>query len=287
MLTKCILVIGQLILLLSISACSINQMAARMSSLFVEQRIAAINRQSNLPRVKIELQQSIKRLESMLATGVNRKRLHVYASQVYYAYAFAFLEHNDRSQARKYYYQALLNARQALSLYGISDEVWSAKHQQLSKQLKRLPEESVAALYWAAVSWAKLIELEQQNVLLFSQLPKVVLMMERVLQLDASYNQGGAYLFFAVYWSRPIYLGGNEQRARQYFEQARAASRNRLLIVDYLQVRYLFYRKEDKAQINHRLKMIMRAPDSPCSEHTLLNAVVRLKAARWLQSGRA
>ncbi len=286
MLTKYIFVIGQLFLLLSLSACSFNQLATRVSGHLIEQRIAAINRQSNLPQVKIELQQSIKRLESLLETGVNKKTLHVYTSQVYYAYAFAFLEHKDQQRARKYYASALFHARQALLLYGLTDNVWSGKQQRLLERLGHLPTDSVSALYWAALSWAKLIELEQPNMLLLSQLPKVVLLMERVLQLDAGYNHGGAYLFFAVYWSRPFYLGGNSQLAQQYFEKARDASHNRLLIVDYLQARYLYYGKEDKSHINQVLTRIIGAPDSPCPEHTLLNTVVRSKASKWLRSGR-
>lgn len=269
--------------LLTLSACSLNTVSIRLSSFFIEHKIAALNSEKDLSKVKRQLPKNIALLEKLLAEGKPKKKLHIYAAQAYYSYAFAFIEDSNKKQAVSLYSQSHQHARAALSMHGIPVTALQGSSLQLKKSIASLPKEAADALYWAAVSWAKLIEIKQPDLFLFAQLHKTAILMEQVIKLDKSYQLGGAYLFFAVYYgSRAQYLGGNDVLAGEYFERARSFNRNRLLIVDFLQAKYLKGRVSGKAKLKQRLKRIIKAPDDLYPEQSLMNAVAKQKASRML-----
>jgi len=270
--------------ILFLTSCSHNRLSVGISSVFIESRVEALNREDDLAKVRRQLPENIRQLESMLAVDRSNKKLHIYAAQAYYSYAFAFLEDRNRQRASQFYYRSYQHARAALALYGVSVADLQGRTPQLQKKLNRLNRQSVSALYWTALSWAKVIEVKQPDLLLSTQLHKTAILMQQVQKFDESYHLGGPYLFFAVYYgSRPFYLGGNDYLASQYFEQARRFNQNRLLMVDYLQARYLNGRMSGQAKFNHRLMSIIEAPDDLYPEQALMNAVAKHKA-EWLLS---
>lgn len=219
----------------------------------------------------------------MLAVDENNQDLHIYAAQAHYSYAFAFMEDTHASQAIEHYFKSYQHAKAALSLQGVSARSLRGRSPQLRKKVNSLPETSVAALYWTALSWAKLIELKQPDMLLFSQLPKTAILMNRVVKLDGDYQHGGPYLFFAVYYGGlSRYLGGNSALAEEYFERARRVNKNRLLMVDFLQAKYMNGQIGGEKGLNRRLQKIVKAPDGLYPEQALMNAVAKQKAARLL-----
>lgn len=269
--------------LLVISACSFNSLSARLSSVFIEYRVEALNRETDLSKVRSLLPENIKQLESMLAIDEDNQDLHIYAAQAHYSFAFAFMEDIHNNQAIVHYYKSYQHAKAALSLQGVSAKLLQGRSPRLEKKVSVLSESSVEALYWTALSWAKLIELKQPDVLMLSQLPKAAILMDRVLKLNGDYQFGGPYLFFAVYYAgRPHYLGGDQALAIEYFERAHRVNRNRLLLVDYLQARYLYGRAGRGKGLNQRLKKIIQAPDDLYPEQGLMNAVAKQKASRLL-----
>lgn len=270
--------------ILFLTACSHNRLSVGISSVFIESRVEALNREDDLAKVRRQLLENISQLESMLAVDRSNKKLHIYAAQAYYSYAFAFAEDNNRQRASQLYYRAYQHARAVLELYGISADDLQGRTPQLKKKLNQLNGHSVSALYWTALSWAKVIEIKQPDILLSTQLHKTAILMQQVQKFDESYHLGGTYLFFAVYYgSRPFYLGGNDYLANKYFEQARRFNQNRLLMVDYLQARYLNGRLNGATKFNHRLMSILDAPDDLYPEQALMNAVAKQKA-EWLLS---
>lgn len=279
---QCVLVVFLFQLL---SACSINQLSARVSSLFIEHRVEALNRQNDLAAVKKKMLSDIGRLESMLAAGVNTEKLHIYAAQAYYSYAFAFIEDNHTGRAMRYYHRAYEHACLVLQLYGVSEKDLQGRSDRLSSQLAALPKHAVDGLYWTALSWAKLIELRQPDIISLTQLHKTALLMKQVISFDEHYNLAGPHLFFAVYYSvRPSYLGGDDRLAQQYFDQARRYNRSRLLLVDYLQARYLG-QGGSQPRYRRQLQKIIGAPDNLYPDQALSNAVAKKKAAILLAQG--
>jgi len=270
--------------LLSLNACSLNSFTARISSLFIEDSIALLNTEKDLIKVKKQLPVNIAQLEKMLHHNDDKKNLHIYAAQAYYGYAFSFVEDSNKEQAIDLYYKAYKHATSALSYYNISTKDLAGQTPLLNQKVKKLSKNSVDALYWTAISWAKLIELQQPKIILFTQLHKTAVLMEQVIEIDESYQSGGAFLFFAVYYgSRPKILGGNDFLSKKYFERARTLNKNKLLMVDFLQAKYLNGRLHGKEKYNQRLRSIINAPDDLFPEQALMNAVAKQKATILLK----
>jgi len=270
--------------LLSSNACSLNSVTARISSFFIEDSIALLNAENDLLKVKKQLPINIAQLEKMLRHNNDNKSLHIYAAQAYYGYAFSFVEDNNKKQAIHLYYKAYKHAISALNYYDITTEDLKGQTPLLKQKINKLSQNSVDALYWTAISWAKLIELQQPEILLFTQLHKTAILMEQVIQFDEAYHSGGAYLFFAVYYgSRPEILGGNDFLSKKYFERARTLNKNKLLMVDFLQAKYLNGRIHGKEKYSQRLQNIINAPDDLYPEQALMNAVAKQKASYLLK----
>ena len=266
--------------LISLNACSLNSFTARISSFFIEDSIALLNTEKDLSKVKKQLPENIAQLEKMLGNNGDNKDLHIYAAQAYYGYAFSFVEDNNKKQAIDLYYKAYNHSLSALSYHDITIKDLQGKSPNLQRKVKKLSKQAVDALYWTAISWAKLIEIKQPELLLFTQLHKTAILMEQVIELDKSYHSGGAFLFFAVYYGgRPDYLGGNDNLSKKYFERARRFNKNRLLIVDFLQAKYLNGRLYGQEKYNQRLLKIINAPDDLYPEQALMNAVAKQKAS--------
>jgi len=271
------------IILLIISSCSFNDLSVRLTSMFIEQRVASLSRETDLSKARFLLSENIEQLALMIKHDRNNTHLHIYAAQAYYSYAFAFLEDVSNTKALELYFKSYQHATEALALYGVSNAILVGRSSDLRQKIHSLPRSSVDALYWTALSWAKLIEMRQPDMLLFSQLPKTVMLMQQVLKRDSSYNLGGAYLFFAVYYGgRSRFLGGDDVLSVEFFEFARSLNKNRLLLVDYLQAKYLNGRVNGEKAKNRRLMRIIQAPEGLYPEQALMNAIARHKAIQLL-----
>jgi len=261
--------------LLLLSACTLKGLKSQISLFFIEQEIAVLNSETDLSKIKVALQKNISQLELMLESDTDNEDLHIYAAQAYYSYAFSFIEDVDKKRATKFYDKAFHHASTALKQQGISSNVLQGKLIELNKKISTLDGDAVAALYWTAVSWAKLIEMQQPNLLLLFDLRKTKILMEQVERLHSTYHNAGPDLFFAVYYaSLPQYFGGNHSLARKHFSNARKFNKNRLLIVDFLQAKYL----NDIKSYNQRLNEIINASDNLYPEQALINSVAKQKA---------
>lgn len=271
--------------LLAISSCSFKSLPAPFTSFFIKHSIASLNSETDLKKVKNQLPKNIASLEQVITANKDNQKLHIYAAQAYYSFAFSFVEDNNIDEAIYLYSQSYQHAKHALSLHGVFHSDLQGDVKQLAYKVDLLSEESVSALYWTALSWAKLIEISQPNFLMFVQLYKTSILMRRVVKLDDSYHFYGASLFFAVYYgSRPTYLGGSQFVSRQYFERARKLNKNRLLMVDFLEAKYLKGRGVQENVLHRKLYDIINAPDDLYPEQALMNAVAKQKASHLLMS---
>jgi TRAP transporter T-component len=272
------------ICLLTLTSCSLSHIYNSLTSNYIEDEIALLNREKDLEKVRKQFPDNIEHLERLITENRNNKELHVFAAQAYYSYAFSFIEDTDIHHARSLYYQAYSHAISALAWHGISRPDLLGKATHLSYKISTLKREAVAALYWSALSWAKIIEIEQPNLLLYLQLNKTAILMNQVIKLDDTYNLYGPYLFFAMYYyMRPSFIGSNDFIANKYFNRARALNHNRLLIIDFLQLKYSNGRIK-KETYTQRLQSIINAPVDLYPEQALMNAVAKQKALQLLST---
>ncbi|TNF35906.1 MAG: hypothetical protein EP315_04985, partial [Gammaproteobacteria bacterium] len=131
---------------------------------------------------------------------------------------------------------------------------------------------------------AKWIDLNRNNPESIAELPKAVMLMERVLELDENYFLAGPHVFFGVYYgSRSPMLGGNFEKAEQHFDKARELNKHRLLIIDVLQAQYLERQRFDQQAFRKILQSVINAEDGLYPDQALANAIAKHKAQLYLQ----
>ena len=80
-------------------------------------------------------------------------------------------------------------------------DILSRPFDALHGYVSRFSRKDVPALFWFASCWAGWIGMTTDSVQAVADLPKAVLLMERVLELDETYQFGGPHLFMGIYKS--------------------------------------------------------------------------------------
>ena len=267
-----------LLLLLSLSACSLDRMMVKASMPMIENGIEAMNQEEDLQLAEDAMPANISMLNSLISMDPENIRLHVYAAQAYYGLSYGFTEDSEVSRAGRFYQRGLRHGLIALELLGIKD-IKKMHPEELDRQLQTIGREHIAALFWTASNWARWIDLNRDDPASLIQLAKPTAMMQRVIELDDTFYYGSAHMYFGVYYgARAPMLGGDFEKARQHFDRAREINNNKLLIVDLLQAQYLSRQMFDRDDFHRRLSAIIEAPDDLYPELTLLNQIAKRKA---------
>ena len=150
--------------------------------------------------------------------------------------------------------------------------------------MNSLDEDNVATLFWAASNWAKWIDHNRDKAVAIADLPKAVMFMQRVMDMDESFFMAGPHLFFGVYnGSRSPMLGGNYTLSEEHFKKARQLNNDQLLIVDLLQAEYLDRQKFDQQAFHQRLTKLINRKSINNADLSLINNIAKQKAQRLLK----
>lgn len=267
-----------ILILLSLSACSMNKMMVNASLPMIEGGMEALLQEPDLQLAEDSLPANISMLNGMIHLDPENAQLHTYAAQAYYGISYGFNEDSDIERAERFYQRGLDHGLISLQLHGINDPE-NLAFAEFEQQLQKLGKDEVATLFWTAMNWAKLIDLHRDNTERLMQLPKPTAMMQRVLELDETFYYGSAHMYFGVYYgSRAQTLGGNFKKSEQHFDKAREITGGKLLVADLLQAQYLSRQKLDQKDFHDRLTKIIDAPEDLYPEVTMLNQITRRKA---------
>ncbi|MCW9024227.1 MAG: TRAP transporter TatT component family protein [Gammaproteobacteria bacterium] len=282
----------RLILLFSMvllsSACSMNTMLVRASLPMIEGGITAMNRETDLELAKAAFPANIEMLEGMMVNDPSNETLREYAAQGYYGFAFGFVEDENKVRASKLYFRGYLHGIKALERYGLSREHMDNTLDNLQLAVNQLDEDATAALFWTASNLTKWVDMNRDSVESLSYLPRAVMLMERVLELDENYFMAGPHLYFGAYYgSRAPMLGGDFKLSEQHFNYARQHMNNRILMADLLQAQYLERQRFDEKAFNKRLTKVISAADDLYPDQALINAIAKHKASLLLEEGKA
>ena len=270
--------------LATLSACSMDKMMVRASMPMIEGGIEAMNAEPDLQLAEDSMPANISLLNGMIHLDPENVQLHVYAAQAYYGLSYGFTEDYDLKRSEKFYQRGLKHGLTALQLSGLGDAK-KLSPQELEEQLQKLDEDDVAALFWTASNWAKLVDLNRDDTASLIQLPKPTSMMQRVIELDDTFYFGGAHMYFGVlYGARAPMFGGDFDKSRQHFDRAREITDNKLLVADLLQAQYLSRQMNDRDDFHQRLTKILDAPVDLYPDATLINEIAKRKAKLLLSN---
>ncbi len=272
------------VLLGLLNACSMGRIVVRASMPMIEGGIVAMNRETDLKLAKAAIPANMGMLEGMLVNDPQNPLLNEYAAQAYYGYAYAFVEEHDRKRASKLYYRGFIHGKAALTEHDLTEAQLEGHLDVLQKGLKQLDKDAVPALFWTASNWAKWIDMNRDSVRALAQMPRVVLLMQRVLELDENYYFSGAHLFFGVYYgSRSPMMGGNFALSEKHFNRARKSTNNKILLPDLLEAQYLDRQRFDRAAFHRHLQHIIDAPADLYPAQAFINTIAKQKAVALLK----
>jgi len=277
--------ISLLFLLIALPAgCATSKtMTVAATASLLEDVVKASYKQSDLRLIREGMVSYLMLIDGMVEALPDNERLLISAAQSYASYASAFVQDEDPEYALALYARAREYALRALEQIGFTNPV-SRSFDDFEISLKDLGKKDVSYIFWAATCWGSWISLNRGSIEAMAELPRVELMMKRVLALDEAFYYGGAHIFMGILdASRPKIAGGDLNQARDHFLKAIELGDGKFLMAQiYYADNYAkkAFKKELYLSI---LQEVLKTPADGTSELTLLNTVAHTKAKKMLE----
>lgn len=266
-------------LVLALAGCAALMRPA--SNRLAENLTSSILNQNDVETVRDGAPAYLLAVDGLIEGDPGNAALLLTGARLYGAYASAFVE--DEARARRLWDRALGYARRALCSQ--SPEPCDALERPFDEfvtSLEAVDRSDVAALYGFGVAWAGWVQAHSEDWGAVAEIPKIEALMQRVLDLDEPYDNGGAHLYLGVLLTqRPASLGGRPEQGREHFERAVALSQGRNLMAKVLYARY-YARLVFDRPLHDRLLGEVLAADPQTPGLTLGNTLAREEARELL-----
>ncbi len=235
-------------------------------------------RQSDLRLIREGMPSYLMLIDGMVEAVPDNERLLISAAQAYASFASAFIQDEDKEYARVLYARAKEYALRALKQIGIKDPV-SKPFDAFEADIDHLSKKDIPYIFWAASCWGNWISLSQGSIEALAELPRVELLMKKVLELDEGFYYGGAHIFMGILnGSKPKIAGGNLDLAREHFLRAIELARGEFLMTYIYYANYYAKKAFDKDLYVATLETVLKTPAEIMPDLTLLNTVAHTKA---------
>ena len=271
------------LLIALLTACATGKtMTVAATASLLEDVAKASNKQSDLMLIRRGMPSYLMLIDGMVEALPDNKRLLISAAQLYASYASAFIQDEDQIYATALYARARDYALRALEQNGFKNPA-TRPFDDFEIGLYDLGENDVPYLFWAASCWGSWISLNQGSMEAMAELPRVELLMKRVLELDEAFYYGGAHIFMGVLdASKPRVAGGNLDRARDHFLKAIELGDGKFLMARIYYADYYAKKAFDRELFISILEKVLETPADIPPELTLLNTVAHTKAKEML-----
>ncbi|MGH8496675.1 MAG: TRAP transporter TatT component family protein [Gammaproteobacteria bacterium] len=209
------------------SATGCASLAGRAAGGFADNLSSAIRNQNDPETVRAAAPAYLLLMDSLLQDGADNAGLLAAAANFYALYGVVFVEDPVRSmrlseRARDYGNRALCAREEATCNWRrMSVDAFG-------EVLGRLGEDDAPALYSFAVSELAYLRAHSEDYAALAELPKVEAALDRMIELDETYQSGSAHVLLGVLNTlRPPSLGGQPDVARRHFERAIELSQGR------------------------------------------------------------
>lgn len=202
-------------------------------------------------------------------------------AELYAAYTSAFVDEPERARtlsARALEYGLAALCLAAEPACGIEE----ATYERFEEVVDGLGERAVPDLYAAAAAWATWIRARRDDWSAIADKARVDEMMQRVVELDEGYRNGGGHLYLGVLATLvPPALGGRPEAGRAHFERAIELSGGADLSAKVL-LASEYARTVWDRELHDRLleEVVESEPEAPGL--TLTNILAQRQAARLL-----
>ena len=239
-------------------------------------------RQSDLRLIREGMPAYLMLIDGMVEAVPDNKRLLINAAQSYASFASAFIQDEDKAYAAVLYARAKEYGLRALKQIGLINPV-SKPFDAFEADLDNLSKKDAPYVFWAASCWGNWISLSQGSIEALAELPRVELLMKKVLELDEKFYYGGAHIFMGILnGSKPKMAGGNIDLAGEHFLRAIELGRGEFLMTYVYYAEYYAKKAFDKDLYVSTLENVLKTPADIMPDLTLLNTVAHIKAQAML-----
>jgi hypothetical protein len=276
-------IIAGLLCLILLAGCLPNKkLTVAATAILLEGVAKSASQQSDLKLVREGIPAYLMLMDGMIETVPENELLLINASQMYSSFAAAFMEETDPDYAKLLYGKARRYSLRSLEMRGIKNPAESP-FDDFRESVKLCDRKDVPYLFWAATSWGNWIKLNLDSMEAMAELPRVELMMKKVLELDENFYYGGPHIFMGIWFaSWPKDAGGDLKKAQKHFQRALDIGQGKLLMTSVYYADYYARRAADKDLFVSTLQNVLGTPADASPEIRLLNAVARKRAADLL-----
>ena len=221
-------------------------------------------------------------LEGMIEDDPDNPGLRTEAAKGYTSYG-VLVEAEDPERARRVYGRAIDHGRRAMMRNDRAGALLNAPFRDFTTITEILEKKDLEAVFWAASAWGAWISLNTGSMAALADLPRVILLMEWVLEQDETYQDGSPHIFLGIYHAAlPPMLGGQPEKARFHFERAVELTEEQSAIVFVQMARFYAVQQFDRELFVSLLERALAIPADSAPELTLQNEAAHRQARRLL-----
>lgn len=272
-------------LLAACAMCACGSVVRRATNQFADNLTGAILDSDDPGTVRDGVPAYLLLIDGIIESDPQNAEALLAGSKLYGAYAGGFVD--DATRAKRLANRAYDYGRRALC---VNEKdlcaALDAPFETFAAALAKTGSGAVPALYGFASAWAGRIQLNTSDWNAIADLPKLQALLLRIVALDPTYDNGGAYLYLGVINSiRPASLGGKPEQGKAYFDKALEYSggKNQMVRVLYAQ---FYARLVFDQELHDRLLNEVLTADPVAPRLTLVNTLAKGRAKALLESGK-
>lgn len=264
-----------------ISCGAIKKMGINMMAPTLAEIAEAGYKQTDVEFMKLSLPANLFMIEGMLELSPNNVTLLNTLAQGYCGYALGFVEDENPEWAKKLYSKGRDFAIRALKTNKRFRKSLE-KGERFEEAVEKIDDKDyVPSMFWAGNCWAMIINLSLSDPKTFFDVPKVLALMKKVLELDDEFFYGGAHLFFATYYATlPPMAGGGVDKAIKEFKKVFEISEDKFLLAHVFYAKFYAALIKDEELFDREIEYVLNFDLSSVPELALMNAIAQRKAMK-------
>jgi len=266
------------IIMLSGCASMISSATARMA----DNLTTAMLNQNDLETVREGAPAYLIMIDGLIEGDPENTDLLLAGSKLYFSYTSAFIE--DEARAKRLADKSLDYSRRALCVE-VPDlcAVLSEKLDVFKQALNNTSSKDLPVLYGYASALASWTQANAADWNAIANLPRITAMFERCVELDESFDNGGAHIFLGILGTKlPPSFGGKPEKGRAHFERAIEISNGTNLMIYVLMAESYARLVFDQELHDELLQTVLEQPATEPG-FTLINTLAQQRAAVLLE----
>lgn len=264
-----------LIAVLLLSGCGVSNIGSNFSQ--------AIMNQNDPELVKAGVPAYLLLIDSLIEGDPDDSDWLRTGANLYTVYAAAFVDDGARSQrlsTRAFDYGQRALCEQDSDGCGLVGQPYAA----FKNSLQEFSSGDLPELFAMTTSWLVWAQAHRDDWNVVAAVPKIELALQRIIELDESYEKGRPWLYLGMLYSlRPPSLGGKPDQARMCFERALDLTGGRDLSVKVAYARYYARLVYDR-ELHDRLLYEVRNANPKVEGLTLMNTLALDEAQQLILS---